>query len=339
MRKNNADRIYLGVIVAMAVALSLGCFVFTDDPRPEPADDQCNGVDAIPTLIEEDFTADDDCGVVDELIVVDGARLSVQPGTTLEFRAGAGIHVRDDGSLYARGDDDEPVEFRGINGDRGSWMGILFDQTTNRDNIIESATVEGGGEASWDGQPEVGPANVTVVDGRAELVDVDLRESAGHGLDMSGDSRVTIGGENQWTENALEPVRTTPALVDVLTSEVSYRNNDADAIYVREGTISDDARWARFDVPIRITGVIVVEANLTIASGNELSFDEGAGVDVGENGNMEMEGDDDDIRLRGTDSVEPDEDIEEVSMDGDLRLRSICVRDGESTVDVNDNCP
>lgn len=339
MQKINADRIYLGVVVAAVVALSLGCFVFKDDPSPEPADDQCNGVDAIPTLIDEDFTADDDCGVIDELIVVDGARLSVQPGTTLEFRSGAGIHVRDDGSLYARGDDDEPVEFRGVTGERGSWMGILFDQTTNRDNIIESATVAGGGEAAWDGRPEVGPANVTVVDGRAELVDVDLRDSGGYGLDISGDSRLTIGGDNQWSENHLEPVRTTPALVDQLTSETSYRNNDIDAIYVTEGTISEDARWARFDVPIRIAGIIVVEANLTIASGNELIFEEGAGVDVSDNGNMEVDGDDEDIRLRGTDSVEPAGDVEEVLMDRDLRLRSVCVRGGESTVDVNDNCP
>ncbi len=76
--------------------------------------------------------------------IMRGATLTIMPGTTLYFNANAGIDV--DGTLLAKGDDAQPVTFRGSRLDRmfsylpydrvsGQWKGIKFNKDSYNNNI------------------------------------------------------------------------------------------------------------------------------------------------------------------------------------------------------------
>lgn len=309
------DRRYYLVVALIAVVGSLGCFVFKEDPdpSPEPADDECNGTDSIPEFVDEDFLATDDCDTVDQMVTVRGGRLSIEAGTTLEFAAGAGLRVEEGGSLYARGDDDDPIVLTGADDEAGAWYGVLIDGSTSRDNVVEQTTIESGGESVWDDDEAMGPANLTVRQGRIELSDFVLRDGAGYGLALVDDSQLEISGDNEMTGHGEEPVRTGPNMVGHLTAQTSYQGNDSDYILVDDGTVSDDAVWPQFDVPLLIAGTVVIDANLRISGGNELVFEDGAGLELGDDGDLEMDADDeDDVTIRG------DEDVLDDQVDADL---------------------
>ena len=350
----SSNRAFYTAVVTMAAVLSLGCFFLkTDpDPDPDPIENECNGVDAIPEIVDEDFLANDDCDQVEATITVrDGARLTVEPGTTLIFGQGAGVRVEDDASLYARGTDEEPIEFTGSQPEAGHWQGIYFDGTTSRDNFLEHITIEHAGGQTWDDVEPAGPANVSIRSARVEMVDFTLRQSAGYGLYMGGnavpnddeeldddsdkgdngdngdesndDAQVATGGsadiridgDNEITANQEEPVRTSPDLIGFLTAETTYQNNDSDFILVTEGTVTEGAVWEAFDVPLLFDGVVTIAANVRISPGVEVVFRDAAGFQINSDGSLDVDGDDDDVVLRGDDAI--DDEIDEIDENED----------------------
>lgn len=83
--------------------------------------------------------------VFDSLVVAPGARLTIEPGSTLYFHDKASLVVR--GSLHSRGTAEEPVNFTGdrtgnVVGDISfdimsrQWTGVFF-TATSTDNILE----------------------------------------------------------------------------------------------------------------------------------------------------------------------------------------------------------
>lgn len=305
---NNGYRLAVVIVVA---AVSLGCFLVPVDfePEPEPDADECNGADAIPSIVDEDFTANDECGTVEQTIVVEAARLSIEPGTTLEFESGAGIRVADEGALYARGDEDDPIELTSVRGD--DWKGVYLDGTDARDNVLEHVRVEQAGDEVWETGPDpVGPASLAARQARVELVDAQLVDGPGWGLVMPEPGDVAVTGDNEITGHADEPVRTVPAMVGALTAETTYRNNDSDYIVVTEGEIEEDAVWENFDVPLLLVGVVTIGANLRIAGGNELVFEEGAAFRLDEDGDLDATGDPDNgVTVRGQDDRGEEDDV------------------------------
>ncbi|HET9327817.1 MAG TPA: hypothetical protein VFQ05_13710, partial [Candidatus Eisenbacteria bacterium] len=63
--------------------------------------------------------------------VYNGAQLTIEPGVTLEFEAGAGLTVghpngSSTGSLMAVGTAESPIVFTSTSGVPGGWNGIIF---------------------------------------------------------------------------------------------------------------------------------------------------------------------------------------------------------------------
>lgn len=289
----------IGALVgAVVLAGASGCAWFEDDD--ELVDDECNDVQTIPPVIDGDFRANDDCDVIDRTVVVDRGRLIVEPGTTLEFDKGAGLVVEDEGRLDAVGTEGEPIVFTGVDAEAGVWSGITIGGGTGR-SIIEEATVEfGGGEAPTrtehgeidieDDEAATGWANVVVDGGRLDLGRVTLADSAGWGLWLDGEqAEVQLRGQSIITASQHEPVWSLPSLVEALNSQTSYRGNQSDFIRVAEGTIERSTVWRQVDVPFLIDATITVDAHLWIEPGNSLVFSSDAGIEVDDDGNVDVD--------------------------------------------------
>lgn len=73
--------------------------------------------------------------VTSELIVPAGATLTIEPGTTLLFDAGAGIVVQQGGRLVADGTENERIRLTSVPGSSIRWGGIQFDRTIENNRL------------------------------------------------------------------------------------------------------------------------------------------------------------------------------------------------------------
>ncbi|MEL7222910.1 MAG: hypothetical protein AAGJ93_16430, partial [Bacteroidota bacterium] len=72
--------------------------------------------------------------------------VDIEPGTVVEFAAGAGWYVRPSGSLKAVGTAANPITLNGMTATAGYWKGILFDSDNpnNRLEFIDISHYVGG---------------------------------------------------------------------------------------------------------------------------------------------------------------------------------------------------
>ena len=94
-------------------------------------------------LISEDrtLTADHVYLVNENLGIMEGATLTIEPGTRLEFMEGIRLSSFGKGKLTAKGTPEKPIVFTGYNG--AVWRGISSDLTTNLRDTISYCKIEG----------------------------------------------------------------------------------------------------------------------------------------------------------------------------------------------------
>lgn len=134
-------------------------------------------------------------------ITVQG-ELTVEPGTTVEFGQDSWLSMDDTGpgTLTAVGTSTDPITFSGEQETRGYWDGLQFYQSNRTENQLHHCVVEygGGDRFTWAQQP----ANVVVIEGaRLSLENSTVRESAGYGVDVDGESTLSESN-NTITNNA-----------------------------------------------------------------------------------------------------------------------------------------
>ncbi len=141
-----------------------------------------------------------------EGITIIGSGLTIEPGVSVEFGIHGGFLVQDNGFLQAEGTLAQPIVFKGINGNPGSWTGIAF-QNDAPSNILRYCHVVGGGnkKAPWcDGQ-----ANITLGDwfggnGRATVENCHIASSGAYGIAKKSGSSLSQNG-NTFTLNVSQP--------------------------------------------------------------------------------------------------------------------------------------
>ncbi len=72
------------------------------------------------------------------------ANLTIKPCVTIMFEEGAGMVVRNGGSLTAIGTEGNEVYFTSHSDKRGGWAGITF-LNTNAHNVLDYCIIEQGG--------------------------------------------------------------------------------------------------------------------------------------------------------------------------------------------------
>ncbi|HGY09504.1 MAG TPA: hypothetical protein ENK37_05560, partial [Oceanithermus profundus] len=86
------------------------------------------------TIDSEVTLSPDTCNpyhVTEDLFVEEPGKLTLEPGTTLEFAQDTGLYVSGHGALVAVGTAADKILFTGASKTRGYWNGVVFQSFAN----------------------------------------------------------------------------------------------------------------------------------------------------------------------------------------------------------------
>ena len=233
------------------------------------------------------------------------ARLTIEPGTYIEFEEGAGLEMQSGGILVADGTEDEPITFTGTEESPGWWNGLFFAGSDRADNILNHVVVEYAGADSLGGDTEdsaVIVGNPLGGSGAVAITNSTIRHSGGYGIVLPLGADLHDFESNTITDNADAPIRGGGIHLHHFDADSSYSGNGEDAVVVGlsgpsvndHAVENEDGEWANLDVPYRI-GVYTQLNNsvLTIEEGAKLRFDTDTGLSFDDGGGLDAVGSDD----------------------------------------------
>ncbi len=229
------------------------------------------------------------------------AKLTVEPGTVIEFNNGAGILVSSSGALKAIGTSALPIIMRGTSDIQGGWKGILV-SSNNTENELTFCTIKNGGSSSFDGNTGF-LANVRLSStAQMRINNSVISKSAKYGVFVEGldDSELealTSIANDTFTENGSYPLSITAAMAKNITTGILIGLNQANKVEVRGGRMFGEHTWNNISVPYLITGNTSAgysgtDGSLTVKPGTTLQFGADVGLTIGEysNGYIDMTG-------------------------------------------------
>ena len=226
--------------------------------------------------------------------------LTISPGCTLKFASGSQIRIGYNGwgQMKAEGTDTQPILFTSMNGESGSWSGVLFEGGSDDDPLhgIENSLKHCIVENAVDNFRAFGTT-------KPEVEDCIFRNASDRGAYLSGEYnrtmvRVTVennGGYGIYVENSL---------IELYDSEISnngnyamyYNNihyvsvldatftgNAVDGVAIAGGQMSESRTWNTHDY--YIFGDVWVArggeaCRLTLSPGTALRFAEGKRMQI-----------------------------------------------------------
>ena len=234
------------------------------------------------TLITTDTTLSESCYYINtDILVSNGATLSITPGVTLFFGSGMTLSVLADGAIQAVGSSDQPILFTGLESTPGYWNGL--DIRSDRESTLNHTVVEFAGKQTSDT-----PANIALSGlGRLHLENTMIRYSEQYGFIKSAETTLTHFANNHIRFNQGAPVNIDIDAVALLDSQSDYTGNmDAqeshqDFIYITGAQMTVPQTWSRLNVPYRlIEREIQMREDLSIAPGSIIELSEDAEFEV-----------------------------------------------------------
>ncbi|MER2559506.1 MAG: right-handed parallel beta-helix repeat-containing protein [Myxococcaceae bacterium] len=260
------------VFVAAFVFVALGCGPINPPPADGGTDagtDLC--VRAFPERIDTNYTVAKGCWLVLKTpVIAAGVTIVMEPGAKLVFSADTMLRIADAQVLEAIGTEQDPIIFTGALPVRGHWKGLLFNLNSVASHL-DYVTVEYGGNTTGDADA----ANIKLTgDSRGARVGINhstIRESAGHGLWLTGSSELPTFTTNVITKNALTPVSLDVMAVGRLDTASTYTGNGKDEVLVRGTDLTASATWENLGVPFHLKSDLdVATATLTLKAGVKL---------------------------------------------------------------------
>lgn len=264
------------------------------DPIVEPLVLSCN-------IIEEEMILTDRGEGVDYIwpcFVKVYAPLIIEPGVTIAFEQGGGMHVQDydsfTGSITAVGTADKPITFTGTNSTPGAWERILLTSgdLNNKFNhvILEFAGATDGSRA----------ALYADNNSKIEIKNTIIRNNKHDGIFIAPGANIEGYQSNTIIGNQGYPMQIAARKVKFLDgAESIYADNGSNEVYVNSGSIynrgfiEDEVNgpvhtWLNPGIPFFIDENIFVihdranekPGHLRITEGCELIFAEEYGIQV-----------------------------------------------------------
>lgn len=222
-----------------------------------------------------------DCGVVPvtEDYYVDGGSLTLEAGSSLSFKDGAGLYVGyyEPAKLVVQGTAEAPVVLTAA-GDKapGVWRGVSINEHAARSTIAGLVIEYAGNDES---ALYVAATDVSVTGSK-------IRESKGTGLLIADGGTLAA-----FTDNELKKLGSKTAIAGPASAIAGLgAGNRFDAgahVLVRGGGVSKSGKWQPSGAPLMIGGEVNVDgdvgqpAKLELAAGLELRFGESGALVVG----------------------------------------------------------
>ncbi|MBK7148194.1 MAG: hypothetical protein IPH78_05060 [Bacteroidetes bacterium] len=275
----------------LSAAFVLFMTVFLSACRPDNS--------SIPTISCDDVVSEttwtdrgDGVDYVVNCVISVNAKLTIEPGVTIQFGPGAGILIETSGSLSAMGTASSPIVFKSENDVTGVWKGLYF-KSNNVLNELNYCTVSNAGASSFDGNITK-LANVRVaLSAKLKLQNSTISKSAKDGLLVDGlDSDelnpITQFSNNTFSGNQNFPISALGSIAHVLDGTVStFTGNTYNKVLLRGGRLFGTHIWKKMNVPYLVQSIVSVgyytdNGNLTIEPGVTVQFAADAGLCTGD---------------------------------------------------------
>ncbi|QKG79267.1 right-handed parallel beta-helix repeat-containing protein [Tenuifilum thalassicum] len=222
--------------------------------------------------------------VISGSVSVEGAILTIQPGTTIKFEAGASLHIgySSNATLIANGTADKPIVFtsNASNPTLGSWEGITFWEYSLNSSMqfctIEYAGKSGEGAVNLEGCAITFSNNI-------------VRFTKDYGLALSSEASFTEMNSNSFSDCGNHPLRLPCEYMHTIGTGNVFTCPENKGVNVYEGTAKGNVTWRKLDKPYFVEGDLNFEdGTLTIEPGAIFKFGAESDFHIGYNENSTL---------------------------------------------------
>ncbi|MGE3618596.1 MAG: hypothetical protein AB7L66_22185, partial [Gemmatimonadales bacterium] len=242
-----------------------------------PADNVHSGL----VTSDQTWGSDGTPQIVRGRVRIEGAKLTIAPGATLEFDAGAVLLVSLNGRLEGLGTAAAPITMRGSQQGRGRWIGLRFRASTA--NVLRYANLSGCGAEDPETADSI-PAGCVVLGNQFKsdeapaitLDHVTVDEAAGGGVGLYGQSRFEGTSSVLTVRNSGYVARIPAREAGRFPLGGAFASNDTNDVRLTGGTVPDNTTLS-LQVPWSTEGDILVEGpsapTLVIPAGTVMRLD------------------------------------------------------------------
>ena len=199
------------------------------------------------------------------VFVSSGFTLTIDPGVTVTFEAGAGNTFTVAGTLNAVGTAAQPITLTGVVTTPGSWQGISASGSVAVPAVVNLDFVTlayGGNNGSFGAQVYADRATVTINHST-------ISNGAGNGLYTTNNTAFTVNN-TAFTGNGHDAIQIYSPTIDLTMTGLSASGNGTNGVHIiGNWTLSGQRRWANPGIPY------IVDAALSNNSGDILTIDPG----------------------------------------------------------------
>jgi len=281
--------VHLSLFFSMIFMIN-SCDLFKEEDENTNDD----GIEHSSTTISSDETwQSDKVHIVSGWLEIEGATLTIEPGTIIKMAADAYIVVKTGGGLIADGTS-APITITSDTQQKGFWNYIQFQSdAVHAECRLVNCTIEyGGGYGTADNEAMI------YIENNATVTNSVIRYSASSGVEIDDDARPTFSS-NTITANDRSPVRgyfeNAPSI-----GLGNYTGNSRNYILLNPGTISVNATLVKQTIPYRLTSWNYIEgATLTIQPGTVIEMDADSYISVREGAGLIADGTTEQITFTG----------------------------------------
>lgn len=196
------------------------------------------------------------------------APVTIRPGVTVIFGAGASLIVGQNASLDAEGTEDAPITLRGRDAAPGFWHSLVF-RSNSLHNRLRNVIVAGAGS----GESEFDAAVQVTAGARLAIEQTTIRGARGIGLFVGQRALLGAFAVNHF-EDTGTPVSIKAADMGVMDGATTFVRNRHNYVLVHfhDSNVTEAATWHALAVPYLIEPNMTVTAPITVEHGVELRF-------------------------------------------------------------------
>lgn len=223
------------------------------------------------------------------------AALTINEGTRLEFEEDVKMTIETEGTLIAKGTQDNKVVFTSANIGGGiKWGGILVN-SSNVNNALDYVDVSHAGGSDilyiYNGINSYVGANIAISDNaKLKITNSIISHSEGHGIVVDDEGSISAFASNNFNNNSGYPILMQANLGGMVDEATVFTDNGNNTVTIYSSTLNDDASYSdavngnwkamQNDVSYLFLGNITVEDSMVIAEGAQLKFAEEARLHV-----------------------------------------------------------
>ena len=272
---------FLFLMISAIIGMSSCTKKDDDNPAPGGGD---NGNTVSGTINTNTTWTTGSIYTIDGTLRVEGATLTIEPGTVVKFTESSELDVgySESGSvIIANGTVDKPIIFTSAapSPAAGDWDGIWFYSGTSSETSMKYCVVEyGGGYSDYYGA-------VNLKDSKINFEYSSVRYSGHHGLVLDSDASFESFANNTVENIAGHIMMLYPNAVHTIGVNNTFVTSGNKGVLINGGTYNrEDETWLALSVPYIIDGTV----NIKSSSGSVLRIDAGAVISFTESSEMDV---------------------------------------------------